>query len=224
MSHYIISVSSFSTHSPDIVRSVLACSTTRKVVLPAVLPTHPGAGIRLTSPSQFGLSLVPDEFFTRSVVNIPLYSENGVRFSATIYLKETTLPNVCIYEFTTDHLQNKAIVYHDIKQLIAELIPVFEVDHALVYSEELSRKTKRSYFRALDNRYPRELGWFTYFGPELADFLRRRRFERLRSVAEKYDLHHGVMIILQQEPPLDEPSHLARQAQAEAELGLHSLK
>ncbi len=53
----------------------------------------------------------------------------------------------------------------------------------------------------------------------MLEFLTRNRFSHLKTCSEKFDLHEGIMVVLQQEPYDDENlDHRQRRARAESEL------
>ncbi|MBN1123043.1 MAG: hypothetical protein JXJ17_18355 [Anaerolineae bacterium] len=168
--------------------------------------------------------MIPKEYYADSLVRIPLHGENGTDFAATLYLKETVVPDVIVFKFTEQHYLNDVITYEDLKTLIAGVVSIFDADYAMLFNHEIDHIEGRTkWVNGPDRKFLRKLGWFTYFGPSFVDFLGRRRFKSLRSVAEKYELHGGIMVILQEEPLQNEPKHLARLRQAEAEMRLHKL-
>ena len=124
MKNYAIAIMSFSPKQPTIIRSILACPTVSKLLFPAILPTRPGGGIDLNSASEFDLNLVPKEFYAKSLVNIPLDGQNGIKFSSTIYLKKTVVPNVINFEFNSQHLEEhqKRIALAETEMGFSELL------------------------------------------------------------------------------------------------------
>lgn len=228
MTNYVVRILSFYPHQIDVARSILTCSTLSKLVFPALLHASPDSSIHLASADQFDFTLVPKEFYAddQSLVNIPLDGENGIAFSSTIYLRESIVPNVVNLKFSSELLQAGTITIADLKALFADVIPAFQAYHASIYDRQSNRRPGGpKYFRTPSFRsYPIELGWITYFGPEMIEFLGRERFAELHTCVEKYDLHGGIMVILQEEPFCeDNPQHRERQAQAESELRLSEL-
>lgn len=239
MTKYAVRIlSSDPTIKPDVVRSVLACRTVSKLVFPAMLFTHPGGGVRLPSADQFDVPLVPKEFYNESLVNIPLHGENGIEFSATIYFHETIVPNVINLQFTSEHLEKRIVTLTDLKALLAEVIPVFRAYEASVYHNyhikiplpdlgpgAFGFEEPKYVIRTSDHRsYTLDLDWITYYGPKLLEHIGSARFAALQTCAEKYKLHGGIVVVLQEEPfRVDDPVHRERQARAEAELQLSEL-
>ncbi len=225
MKTYIVKILSFSSHLLNIVPSVLACPTLSKLIFPAVLPTEPGSGIRLDSAENFTESIIPKDFYTESLVNIPLISINGLEFSSTIYLKKTITPNVINLKFTSQHWEMKTITLTDLKCLFDEIIPAFKADYGSVYAEKSSSTASAKYIRTPEFRsYPLEIDWLTYMGSEMVSLLGRERLSALKTYAEKYDCYEGTIILLQEEPLCQgNPDHQTRQSQAQAELKLAEL-
>ncbi len=225
MMTYIARILSFSSHTLDILPSIFTCPTLNKLIFPALLPTEPGGGIRLNSAEEFTESLIPKDFYTKSLVNIPLYSTNGLEFSSTIYLKKTITPNVINLKFTSKHWEMQTVTLTDLKGLFDEIIPIFKADYASVYTEQSSYTASSKYIRTPEFRsYPLEIDWLTYLGPEMISLLGRERLSNLKTYAQKYDSHEGTIIILQEDPLCrDNPDHQTRQSQAQSELKLGEL-
>ena len=225
MKNYAIAIISFSPKQPTIVKSILACPTVSKLVFPAVLPTRPGGGIDLNSASEFDLNLVPQEFSTKSLVNIPLDGKNGIKFSSTIYQKKTVVPNVINLEFNSQHLEEGILNPDNLQALLTEIIPIFKADHASIYHQKSALDEEPRYYRTPDYKsYPLDVDWINYFGPKTIELLGRWRFNALKSCANKYDFHEGIMVILQEEPlDKDKAEHQKRIELAEAEMGFAEL-
>ena len=225
MKNYAIAIMSFSPKKPTIVKSILACPTVSKLVFPAILPTRPGGGIDLNSASEFDLNLVPQEFFAKSLVNIPFDGKNGIKFSSTIYLKKTVVPNIINLEFNSHHLEEGIVNLDNLQALLTEIIPIFQADHASIYHQKIALDEEPRYYRTPDYKsYPLDMDWINYYGPEMINILGRWRFDALKSCAEKYDFHEGIMVILQEEPlDKDNAEHQKRIAKAEAEMGFAEL-
>ncbi len=225
MKNYAIAIVSFSRLEPTVIKSILACPTISKLVFPATLPTHPGGGIDLHSAWEFDLNLVPKEFYAKSLVNIPIDGKNGIKFSSTIYLKKTVVPNVINLEFNNQHLEEGIVNRDNIEALLTEIIPIFQTDRASVYHQKIATDEAPRYYRTPDYKsYPLDFDWINYFGPEMINILGRWRFNRLQSCAAKYNFHEGIMVILEEEPlDKDNEEHQKRIELAEAEMGFAEL-
>jgi hypothetical protein len=224
MTRYVFRALSSQEHNTGIVQQSLTCPTIQRLVFPASLPVAPGKAIRLETLGEFELSLVPREFYTEDLVNIPLEGINGIEFSVTIhFLRGSQTKDVINLLFTSEHLKNHTISNAHLKALAEEVIPIFQCNHLSVYDETIIQYQERpKYFAGPHGKnYPVEIGWMTYFGPELVEFLGRAKFDAMQTCAEKYDLYGGVLVILQETPfQADEASHREREAKAIAELGL----
>jgi len=188
---------------------------------------------------DFDVAQVPKAYYSSdgTLVNIPVDGENGIGFSATIHLREvagTRFPNTVNLDFTRDHLDAGIVTLADLKALLVEVIPAFKAEEGSVFDLKRPRfphpsggtaSEPRRYTMNADGRsYPISLEWISYFGPELLALTGRERFDRLRTCAEKYELHDGIVVILQDEPfDRTDPAHRERLARAEAELGLAEL-
>jgi hypothetical protein len=236
MANYVFRILSFHPHQVDIIQSVLACPKVSKLVFPAVIYTGVDSSISIGSADQLDIALVSKELSKKldastverfdddqTSLRIRLHGEKGIEFSSSIHLAQSPTPNVINLKFSSEHLQSEALTLSDFKELFSELISVFQADHASIYDRKASHRSKHpKYLRTADFRsYPMEMEWLTYFGSQMIELLGRERFANLHTCVEKYDLHEGIMVILQ-EDPLDEDNlqHQERRIQAEHELYL----
>ncbi|KAM3096001.1 hypothetical protein ACKFKG_12110 [Phormidesmis sp. 146-35] len=236
MVDYIVRILSFCPQQVDVVKSVLACPEVNRLVFPAVLYTGNDSTIPLDSADQLNIESVYEELFRRSnaptvekldddqtLVVIRLCGKNDIEFSSTIHLVQTPTPNVINLKFSSKHLQSETLTLSSLKELLSELISVFQADHASIYDRKSIHRSKHpKYLRTADFRsYPIEMEWITYFGSQMIELLGRERFTNLHTCVEKYDLHGGTMAILQEDPfDEDNPQHQERRIQAERELHL----
>jgi hypothetical protein len=151
-----------------------------------------------------------------------------IRLVVTVTEGTDRWPNVINFIFPTEQLEKGRISVEDIKSLFAEVSSAFQVDHASLYPElakyQPPKGPPKTFAGPNHRTVSSRIGWFTYFGPELVDFIGRKRFDKLKTCAEKYNLGGGIMIILQHEPfSNSNPQHLKRQEKAEAELALYKL-
>ncbi|WNZ24525.1 hypothetical protein HJG54_17805 [Leptolyngbya sp. NK1-12] len=233
MTKYTVNFLSFSPHEVDIVCSILSCPTLEQILFPAKLPIKPGksnATLELTCAKQFDLSVVPREFSNESLINIPLYGDSGIEFFSTVYFnKENLVPHAFGLEFTSEHLQKNQITIESLKNLFTEATPVFQTHYGSAYDQQVSyrlhQSRSRKWYKDENYRsYPLRIEWMTYFGPEMLKFLGNERFRKLHTCAEKYELHKGVMVILQEEPYDDNnPEHRQKKNQAEIEMRFDEL-
>jgi hypothetical protein len=233
MINYTVNFASFFPHEVDIIYSIFSCPTLEQMIFPMELPTEPGksnATIKFISASQFNLSVVPKEFSNESLINIPLYADSGIEFFATIYFnKENLVPHTFGLKFTSEHLQKNQITIESLKNLFTEAIPIFQTHYGSVYDQQIScrlhQSRSRKWYKDENYRsYPLRIEWVTYFGSEMLKFLGNERFRKLYTCAEKYELHKGVMVILQEEPYDDNnPEHCQKKNQAEIEMRFNEL-
>jgi hypothetical protein len=211
---------SFYPHTVEVIYEILSCPTLKQVLFPAKLYIQSDVSIELSAPSDFHISQVPREFSNESLSSIALLGNNGVEFFSRIYLIESSTPHVFGLKFTSEHLQTKQICFESLKTLFTEAIPGFQAHYGAVYGRHLDRQRYsaskiRYYVEENYKSYPLRIGWMTYFGKPMLEFLTLERFMELHTCSEKYELYNGIMVILQAEP-YDEsnPDHRSRQAQA----------
>lgn len=223
MATYVARGLSFQTQNPDIVAKILACPTIERILFPAYMPMFGGQDVKLLSSQRFDLSMIPDEFGSELFTRVPLRGENGLEFSATIYLEKSVTPNVFYLIFTSTHIQEDIISYATLRTLLDEVLPVFKCNHFSVYPE-VKRKGYRTYFYIPNstNYYPIQLGWMTYFGEEVAKFLTPQHFDAVTTYSKEIVSSQGDVLLTLQEKPFDpdDPSHWEKEAKAIADLGL----
>ncbi|WP_143162024.1 hypothetical protein [Phormidesmis priestleyi] len=236
MVDYVVRILSFCPQKVDIVHSVLACPEVDRLIFPAVLYTGNDSTIPINSADQFNIASVSKELVRmpdaqkveqldddQTLVIAELRGENNIEFSSTINLVQSPTPNVINLRFSSEHLQSEALTLSNLKKLFSELISVFQADHASIYDRKSIHRSKHpKYLRTANFRsYPIEMEWLTYFGPQMIELLGHERFTNLHTCVEKYDLHGGTMVILQEDPfDEDNPQHQERRIQAERELHL----
>lgn len=236
MVNYVFRILSFHPHQADVIQSVLACPKVIKLVFPAVIYTGVDSSISIGSADQLNIALVSKELSKeldastverfdddQTSLRICLHGEKGIEFSSSIHLVQAPTPNVINLKFSSEHLQSETLTLSNLKELFSELISVFQADHASIYDRESIHRSKHpKYLKTANFRsYPIEMEWITYFGPQMIELLGRERFTNLHTCVEKYDLHGGIMVILQEDPfDEDNPQHQERRIQAERELHL----
>jgi hypothetical protein len=224
---YTLGVYSYQENSTDIAKAILNYENVRRLVFPARIAVSSTDYIALSSVDDFHLSMLPKEYYNDLSVGFTLVGEDGIRFHMVIgFKKELALPHVITLGFGDAHLESGLVNLPVIKEILAQAISIVDADSAMVWDRRNPIPENTRYFRDQKRRhYPAEMGWLTYFGPRLLDFLGRDRFSKLRTYAEKYDLNGGLMIVLQEEPfHNDNPEHMKRRMRAEAELKLDRLK
>ncbi|MGV0028166.1 hypothetical protein [Phormidesmis priestleyi] len=236
MVDYVVRILSFCPQQVDIVQSVLACPEVSRLVLPAVIYIGVDSTISIGSVDQLNIALVSKELSKelnastaerfdddQTSLRIRLHGEKGIEFSSSIHLVQVPTPNVINLKFSSEHLQSETLTLSNLKELFSEISSVFQADHASIYDRKASHRSKHpKYLRTANFRsYPIEMEWITYFGPQMIELLGRERFTNLHTCVEKYDLHGGTMVILQEDPfDEDNPQHQERRIQAERELHL----
>jgi hypothetical protein len=234
MSGYFLGLYSFAPKEPGAIARILSIPTIRRLVFPAKFPTAVNAFRRLEHPGEYSFALLPDGLHPKPGFRLPLYTENGMKFDITGYPEGTIIPSLVGLEFDTTHLEQGQIDIQDLTTLLAEVVPVFHVDCAVLrdtYQVKIPNQQggygseRPKYYRSPNGRhYLIGLEWITFYGPQLLEYIGRERFGALRTFAEKYELDGGIVVILQEEPfRNDDPQHRERRAQAEAELRLNEL-
>lgn len=234
MTDYVMRLTSFYSHLPDVICSILGLPTLSQLIFPATLHLEIDNSLLISSSEQLDLSLLPQEFWDEQRLRFSLYGRNGVELYTHIEanLKNTPTPNVLGLRFLSEHIRENVISLAVLKSLFEEIVPIFQVDIGSVYDRKASRrvnpiyqhwrnapKSKRYLQDSRGKQHLLEIHWINYFGKHILDSLGRERFTELRTYSEKYELHDGIMIILQNSPYDDDNyEHRQRQIQAEAEL------
>jgi hypothetical protein len=217
---------------------MLELPTLSQLIFPAMLHIEVDNSLLLNSSEQFDLSLLPQKFWREHGISLSLYGENGVELYTTIQMNsmDITTPNVLGLRFRSEHLQENIISLETLKSLFEEIVPSFHVDFGLVYERQASRRLNpiyqpqknvpmRYFEDSRGKRYVLEFHWINFFGRYILDSLGRERFTGLHTYSEKYELHDGIVVVLQNTPYDDaDPEHRQRLRQAEAELQFKSLE
>lgn len=131
--------------------------------------------------------------------------------------------NVINFEFEDSHLESGEITMMNLKEIIQQLQPIFKIDSARLTVLEDRRPKAESIHLPNGKRFTPTIGWMSYFGKDIVDYIGRERFENLQTYEEKEEIEGGFFIVLQKEPfRRSEESHLQREGQALAELGFES--
>jgi len=204
------------------IKEIFECPSLRDLMFPLVIPRRDDK-VRLESPDEFQLGLLPPEFIHDKHVNLDVYGEKGLPLSGTFHSQPSPSADVINSRFKTEDISRVGLTIPTLKSLFEELAPVFQTTHASVYNKASRRRDGRPrWFPGV--RYPYGIDWITYFGPEVIEYLGRERFDHLKSVHEMFEVNKGIIVILQEEPFLeDDPGHRAHQERAEAEMGLPEL-
>lgn len=222
MRTYVIRLISYLSTDHHIVNKVLQYPMMSRLVLPATVSD-------LSMTTQYQIETAADFrvlpiFIDDGTLFCDLVGSSGIKMGFTIAKSSRMHHNVHLV-FTMEHWQTGLVSYDILKALLHELIPVLQAEHADIYDRAIALKREPLYFRDDKMRqYPVGLGWFTYFGKGLVEFLHSERFDALHTFAEKYVYNEGLMITLQKEL-FDEhdAAHRARREQAEHELNLENL-
>jgi hypothetical protein len=215
MTRYTIHFSSFYTHSPEILDELLRLPLVSKFVFPACiyvgdLETYLSEGrvdeediLRIDSSDQFRWSMLPN--IEDNYIIMSLTSDNGLGTCSTIRLKESDNDSVFYLQFDTAWLIQNKINVSVIKSLFEEVIPVFKAYSAVVYEKDSNRRLvdgmqKVNWYTVNNRFYSIRLGWITFFGPLLLELIGHNRLEALTNCTEKYELHDGVVFVLQEDP------------------------
>ena len=221
MAKYVFQVLTFERLTPDVIPDVFQLPRIESLVFPARLSLSGSKKVLLSHPDDFDLSLVP-KAFQRDVSFAYLAGRQGIKLSISIHLDRPITPNVLVIEFNSDHLRNEIIDLPSLKRLIAETVPVFKSNRAVVYAEAARPyEWPRAFLGPNEDHYGIKVGWLSYFGKALVDHLGIERFTSLKACDEVVPIHDGLLVILTSEPfDPDNESHWEREAKAIEELGL----
>jgi hypothetical protein len=221
---YLLRVFSFEPQNLSIINTVLALPSVRSVIFPAWLPVASGKKIRFEEPIDYAFSLVPEVFHPKPGFRVPLSAENGNEFEITVYQEEMHNPSNIIISFEITKIKSGLVSLGKLKELIFEMVPVFKGIYASVYDPRVSNRPNgpKCFTGPRNKNLPSDLGWITFFGNELVDFIGGDRFSRLKSCSEKVPFNAGILIVLQEEPFMeDNPDHRKQQKRAQRELRLN---
>lgn len=222
MNTYAVTFMSYLSTDHHIVNKVLQCPTVSRLVLPAAVSD-------LSMTPQYQIETAADFrvlpiFIDDGTLYCRLVGSSDIKMGLTITNSSWIHHNVHLI-FAKEHWRTGLVSYEILRALLHELILVLQAEHAEVYDETITLRGSPLYFRDGKMRqYPVGLGWFTYFGKGLVEFLQHERFDALHTFAEKYEYNDGLMITLQKEL-FDEhdAAHRAKREQAEHELKLENL-
>ena len=222
---YNIHGSSFKQHSIEVISQILTCPTIARIIFPATLSKLDGQTLRIADPQAFDISQIVAEWSNELFVHVTLNGDTGTQFTTAIYLEESVPPNVFNLRFSDDQLKQGKISFPVLKKLIEEVVPVFKCDRLSIYPL-VSGPQVQYFLGPNETYYPIKLGWMTYFGEELVNFLTPKCFENLESFEERsVDLAGGILVALSNGPfDPNNPKHWQREAAAISELGLDQLK
>lgn len=184
--------------------------------------------LELDSPELFQVSNIPEEI----VKELPSSGYFGFHFlniSEEIGLKcvfhgsGSRFPGLSVaLEFNRSDIEDGIVTREDLINIIGELVPIIRTHTSRATDTAIIKYRKmREFFQGPVRSHIIDLGWLSYFGPDLVDHLGRERFEKLQTCVEKTETNGGYLIVLQDEIfDTSNPDHLARQAKAIEELGL----
>lgn len=222
---YLIKFASFKPQDLEIIGTILNCPTMARILFPASLSTNAKDSISLGSAADFKIASIPREFYSKSLVRVPIKGECGVNFSITVYFEKSLIPNVINLEFSLDHLNSGLLTSDVLKNLFAEIIPVFQASYGCVDVLPTSQQiSPAKYIKSEDFiSYPVDIGWITYYGMELLDILGRDKFQSLKNCSEIYSLYEGIVLLLQTEIYCGSVTDQLKKDSLSLELGLSLL-
>jgi hypothetical protein len=214
---------SFENQSPKVFKDLLACPTIEQLMFPAVLPLDETQELRLSSPKDIDIESILGNFVGQPSVYLSLISEHDIRFEIHILLESMVPPNVFNLRFSQTHLQAETVTFAKLKKILEETVPIFHCEHFSVYPKPKPPRRPK-YFVGPDESkyYPVRLGWLTYFGPDLVQFLSPNRLDDLTNYREEEtSLGEGILIVAQ-DCSLDpeDPNYWAIEKEAISELKL----
>lgn len=214
----------------DLIPQTLAYPLFRDCVLPAKIVDEYESYPIVREPSQLTTEFLLNEYDKDREYNdvgMSLISEQnkGVLLNWFVPLGEGIFrrDKDMKFEFSDQQLSGGQIGFRDLRQLAIDMQQQFQAKYINLFEEERYHfMGPTPYFTVQTINCRCTLGWMSYFGREIVDYVGHERFERLQTCHEKLELDGGYLIILQEEPMLySNEAHRAREAQALAELGLH---
>ncbi|WP_162909581.1 hypothetical protein [Aggregatilinea lenta] len=227
MIRYVFQALSFEPLTPDVIREIVQLPAIATLIFPAAIPNFPDQeDIRLSSPREFELSIVPEFYQTDMDCRVSLLSGQGVKLSSTIKTDHKIMPSNTLLEFNSEHLHSSTVDLSLLKMLITEIVPVFRPGKVTVYAwpKKLSELQSGSAIGPNGDYYPIRMGWLSYFGEVLVDRLGVESFRTLEVCDEIIPIHNGLLVVLTSDPfNPDDENHRAREEAAIEHLGLRRL-
>lgn len=230
MTRFIINFTIHRDADISLIPQTLAYPLFRDCVLPAKIVDEYEAYPIVREPSQLTIEFLLNEYdIDRETedVGITLISEQNeeVQLRWFVPLGEGVFSwyKNMHFQFTDQQFAEGQISFKTLRQLAIDMQQQFQAKHINLFEGNRYNFTGvLPYFKVEELTYPCTLGWMSYFGQEIVDYVGRERFERLQTCHEKLELDGGYLVILQEEPMLySNEAHRTREAQALAELGLH---
>lgn len=132
-----------------------------------------------------------------------------------------TLTSMIIFTLPKKDVQNWEWVLGHFRAMLIELIPVLQVQAAVLYDTHPKRRKKPWLELTPSYRPQAYVGWMFYHNKEVVEAIGRERFEQLSIYSEKLEINGGYFISLQEEiMDWEQESHRLREEQAITELGL----
>ena len=233
MPNYYLRFLSFETHSLEVASSVLCLPQLEQLLFPLTLYVDEEKKIVFNSANEFNLLELSKQYDDDLTFRIYLHSSSEIELSVSIHKaagNELIFPHALGLSFSDLNFRSEEVDIQLIKTLFNEIIPVFKPFSGVLYEKSTSLRLMDNGFydgfsMQVDNHtYTFEIAWVSYCGPEQLEFAGRKRFDNLQNCAEVYDLHDGLMIVLQEEPYDDDnPEHRQRLEQLIGELNCREL-
>lgn len=206
----------------DIVPRVLEIASRHLPRLfPVTLPVAPARGATVARVEDWDPSLVPAAFrIDEHTIRIPLYGADGTEISVSDNRSPRVHPATVILTWSSAPLLATALplMRELVSALAADQAHLTDVDTAI--SDEIYQRGL-----AVDRtRVPEALFWLTWLPPRLVTELAPASLAALARHARVEPLAGGQLVILQDEPTVDDASCAARRRAAEAAIGLDALR
>ena len=219
MSIYCLRFLSFESHSLNVILTILNLPEIRKLIFPAHFHIDEHHSIELSSIEKNDFSELSEYCKNDAGWRINLLSNTNIKLSISINDADdnsSSVPNALVLIFRENNFQEGEVDLTIVKSLFATIIPLFMPYSGTLYEENTSlRLTDDGFYKGFcvevdEHFYSFEAAWVSYCGPEQLKFSGRKRFQNLRNCLETYDLHDGLMIVLQ-EDPYDDSNFIHRQ-------------
>jgi hypothetical protein len=234
---YAISAISPKLTERTIIKDVIAIDCLSNALFPAKTPNEksPEEYWDIPDRDSFDMTLLWDRRVTaeRRYETDELFGDNKTRLSVTRFVPLPEIGQafgvrgtVIVFKFQEEHLQTSLLTLESLKPAIIQIGNSLGGSIRLRHGRISRYRRNLASYRGPRIHHPKEIGWISYFGSELVDFLGCERFDRLHTCAEKKYLQDGSILLVLQEAPFDADNseHRTREIQAMKELGFPDLQ
>ena len=219
------------TYTPTMedVNRVIRTKVFQDLIFPGRLATGKNIRLDLASADEFDIGLIGNSFrneFDSDNVGIYLRSDDGIKCSLATNPNEQILHTNLMLKFQEVHLISNLLNYDVLKEFMIDVGQAYRGFAGLLFDPLFYKEERRDKYGRFELHQEKsvkvEIGWMSYFGHEIVEFVGRERFERVQSAYEVSSLAHGAIFIGLQKETFDSsnPDHLAREKAVVDELGL----